>query len=239
MALYVAICDDSVADRKQLERLLSKENDSRQTKTGVIYIDSFGSREAMIHRINKYDLFFIDIANNSLNGMDIAKELRFMGICAPIILCSSLIDYTAFGSPVANITYLTKPVTKGQVAHILDVAIKCAKTKTSLIEVRGEKETHFINHLDLIYAVQKKHLVEISMKNGSFFSMLGTMDELEILVKQYRCFIYCKHALVNLHHITGSKGNSFLLTTGHAMPFSFFQRKELLRAFADFKHNVS
>ena len=134
---------------------------------------------------------------------------------------------------------LPKPVTKGQLSPILDVAIERVKAKTPLIEIRGDKETHFINHLDLVYAAQKEHLVDISMKDGSFLSMLGTMDELEILVKPYRCFIYCKHVLVNLHHITGSRGNSFLLTAGHVMPFSVFQRKELLRSFACFKHNAS
>ncbi len=239
MALYIAVCDDSVADRKQLERLLSRENDSRQAKTGVIYIDSFGSREALMHTPIKYDLFFIDIANGPLNGMDIATELRASGIGAQIILCNSLIDYTAFHSPAANITYLTKPITKEQLAQILDIAIERAKTKTPLIEIRGEKEKHFINHLDLIYAVQKEHLVELSMKNGSFLSMLGTMAELEVLVKPYRCFIYCKNVLVNLHHVTGDQGNSFLLTTGQAMPFSIFKRKELLSAFASFKHHAS
>ncbi len=239
MALYVAIFDDSVANRKQLERLLSRENDSRQATTGVIYIDSFGSREALMHTPVKYDLFFIDIVNNPLSGMDVAKELRLTGIDAPIVLCSSLIDYTTLDSPAADITCLSKPVTRGQLSHILDAAIERTKTKTPLIEIRGEKETHFINHLDLVYAVQKEHLVEISMKNGSFLSMLGTMAELEVLVKPYRCFIYCRHVLVNLHHITGSRGNSFLLTTGYVMPFSIFQRKELLRSFAGFKHRTS
>ncbi|MFT3984410.1 MAG: response regulator [Lachnospiraceae bacterium] len=239
MALYIAVCDDSVADRKQLERLLSRENDSRQVKTGVIYIDSFGSREALMHTPIKYDLFFIDITNAPLNGMDIAKELRASGISAPIILCSSLIDYTAFCSSAENITCLTKPITKGQLAHILDIAIERAKTKTPLIEIRGEKEKHFINHLDLVYAMQKEHLVELSMKNGSILFMLGTMAELEVLIKPYRCFIYCKNVLVNLHHVTGDKGNSFLLTTGQAMPFSIFKRKELLCAFASFKLHSS
>ena len=234
MALYVAICDDSIADRKQFERLLARENDARQTTTGVIYIDSFGSREALMRTPIKYDLFLIDIVAEQPGGMEIAKELRAMGITAPIVLCSSAVDYTAFGSPAADITCLTKPVSKGQLSHLIDVAIELRKTKTPLIEIRGEKDTYFISHLDLVYAVQKEHLIELSLKDGRFIYMLGTPKELWRLLTPYHCFISCKKTIVNLYHVTGTDGNAFVLSTGETIPFSVLQRKELLQAFAKF-----
>ena len=40
--MHIAICDDNVADRKQLERLLSRESDARMAQSGVFYTDSFG-----------------------------------------------------------------------------------------------------------------------------------------------------------------------------------------------------
>ena len=33
--MHIAICDDNVADRKQLERLLCRESDKRKADTGV------------------------------------------------------------------------------------------------------------------------------------------------------------------------------------------------------------
>lgn len=33
--MHIAVCDDNVADRKQLERLLGRESDSRKADTGV------------------------------------------------------------------------------------------------------------------------------------------------------------------------------------------------------------
>lgn len=234
MALYVAICDDNVADRKQFERLLARENDIRQGTSGVIYIDSFGSRDALMRTPVKYDLFLIDIAAEQPGGMEIAKELRMMGITAPIVLCSSTVDYTAFGSPAANITCLAKPVSKGQLSHLVDVAIELRKTKTPLIEIRGEKDTYFISHLDLVCAVQKEHLIELSLKDGRFIYMLGTKDELWLLLMPYHCFVSCKKTIVNLHHVIGTDGNAFVLSTKDTVPFSVLQRKELLRAFAEF-----
>lgn len=237
MALYVAVCDSNAADRKQLERLLTRENDIRQQTSGVIYIDSYGSRNALMNTPIKYDLFLIDIISEQHNGMTIAKELRAMGILAPIVLCSSNIDYTAFGNPASHITCLQKPISKGQLSHLLDMAIEHAKEKTPLIEIRGENETHFVSHLDFVCACPKDHQIEITLKSGSTLYMLGSMNELELLIKPYHCFIYCKNTLVNLHHITGNVRNSFILSTGQTVAFHTFKRKELLLSLANFKNS--
>ena len=57
--MHIAICDDHIADRKQMERLLSRESDRRIKTTGNLYIDSFGSVSALLHAPMIYNLFFI------------------------------------------------------------------------------------------------------------------------------------------------------------------------------------
>ena len=44
--MHLAVCDDHLVDRKQMERLLGRESDRRIHTTGVLYIDSFGSQES-------------------------------------------------------------------------------------------------------------------------------------------------------------------------------------------------
>lgn len=236
MALYVAICDDNVADRKHFERLLGRENDERQKTAGVIYIDSFGSREALMHTPVKYDLFLIDVTNGSCSGMELAKELRGMGISAPIVLYGILAKPAKTEDSDLDIICLPKPITKKQLSHILDIAVQKAKTKTPLIEIRGETETHFISHLNIVYACQEEYQVKVLLKDNTSLYMLGSMNELEKLVLPYRCFIYCKDTLVNMHHITGLHGNAFSLTTKDTIPFGMFRRKELLQALREFKN---
>ncbi len=58
MTIYLAICDNNIADRKQLERLLEREKDRRlRENNDVLYIDSFGSEEALLATPVKYDIF--------------------------------------------------------------------------------------------------------------------------------------------------------------------------------------
>ena len=75
MTVYIAICDNNIADRKQLERLLEREKDKRLSDSlDVLYIDSFGSEEALMATPVKYDIFFIDFTEGADNGMEIAKK---------------------------------------------------------------------------------------------------------------------------------------------------------------------
>ena len=42
--MHIAICDDNIADRKHLERLLSRESDKRMGTPNLLYVDSYGDR---------------------------------------------------------------------------------------------------------------------------------------------------------------------------------------------------
>ena len=45
--MHIAVMDDNIADRKQLERLLDRESDRRIQTTGNLYIDSFVALESL------------------------------------------------------------------------------------------------------------------------------------------------------------------------------------------------
>ena len=79
MAVFIAILDDDPADRKQSERLLSRERDERIKKGEVIYYDTYGSEEALLPYFIKYDLFLIDVTKTTRDGMMVAVDLRNRG----------------------------------------------------------------------------------------------------------------------------------------------------------------
>ena len=53
--MHLAVCDDNIADRKQMERLLGRESDRRLNTTGILYMDSFGNKEAILTTPMIYD----------------------------------------------------------------------------------------------------------------------------------------------------------------------------------------
>lgn len=235
MTIYVAICDNNIADRKQLERLLEREKDKRLAEDyDVLYIDSFGSEEALMTTPVKYDIFFIDITEGADNGMEVAKKLRQRGINAPIVLCESTINYTSYVNAPEEIIYIEKPVLTGQVSHLIDVAMDRSKRKTPLLEIRCQKDTHFIRHDELIRAYPlDKFYTRLCLTDGNYLEMTDSVAALARQCDTYGCFIRCKKDIVNIHHIEKSVPGGFHLSNGDTVGYSIFQRNAIIRTMAD------
>ena len=66
--MHLAVCDDNIADRKQTERLLGRESDRRINTTGVLYVDSFGNRNAILCTPMIYDGLFMHMVEDGCNA---------------------------------------------------------------------------------------------------------------------------------------------------------------------------
>ena len=54
--MHVAVCDDNVADRRHIERLLSRESDKRAGTPNILYIDSYGDKDHFLINPLKYNI---------------------------------------------------------------------------------------------------------------------------------------------------------------------------------------
>ncbi len=230
MTVYLAICDTNIADRKQLERLLTREKDRRLAENGdVLYIESFGSEEALLATPVKYDMFFADLTDENTNGMDTAKKLRLSGITAPVVLCSSSVDYRSYGNTPDNIICIDKPVNAGQISHLVDVATQFSGSKIRPLEVRCQKETYFIKPEELIKAVPiDSFLTRLSLTDGRIIDMSDSIDSFYKQCRLHGCFIRCKKDIVNICHITSAAKNGFTLSNGDSVHYGILQKNEIL-----------
>ncbi len=235
MTIYLAICDNNIADRKHLERLLEREKDKRlRENNDVLYIDSFGSEEALLATPVKYDIFFIDITEGEALGMDIAKALRARGITAPLVMCQSTVNYTSYVNAPEDIIYIEKPMNTGQVSHLVDVALEWSKKKTPLIEIRCQKDTHFIRYDELVRAIPlDKFYTRICLSDGSFLEMTESVSSLAKQCESYGCFIRCKRDIVNIYHIRSAIDKGFRLTNGDVVTYRLGQKRAIIRTMAD------
>ena len=84
--MHIAVCDDNVADRKQLERQIKRESDKRAASTGIIYSDSFGNSTSLLSNPMQYDAFYIDMClTEGITGTEVANALIAQGVNAPIV----------------------------------------------------------------------------------------------------------------------------------------------------------
>lgn len=173
--MHIAICDDNIADRKQLERLLKRESDNLRGTREPFYLDGFGNPEAVMHSPMLYEAFFIDMTSSSKNGYEIAMDLIHVGVTAPIILCISDINYQEFDLP-DNCFCLQKPIRVSDLNNILQIILEASDNKVPHIEIRTKKETVYVLENDIMYVVPEGRLIKIHLQNGTVLESAGSME---------------------------------------------------------------
>lgn len=215
--MHIAICDDNIADRKQLERLLQRESDAHTSDSGGFYIDSFGNSDSLLSTPMTYDIYFIDMTSGEKNGLELTWELRKSGISSPVVLCSSSIYYPSFRNLPDAVYHLDKPLKIVELKEKISIAMNIKGQSIHKIEIRSEHSTSYIIPADIIYVVPKNHLSIIHLSDGSTMNMLGTLDDFYYLVEKEKKFIFArKKLIVNVDYIASVTFTRLKLKSDHS-----------------------
>lgn len=121
--MHIAVMDDNIADRKQLERLLDRESDRRIQTTGNLYIDSFGALESLFIAPKQYDFFMVDIADNPDECVNTAWKLRNMGIKVPVCILRNQNEFSDCKDLPDDVLFLEKPIKVAELTETIDKVI--------------------------------------------------------------------------------------------------------------------
>ena len=228
--MHIAICDDNIADRKQLERLLTRESDKRKNTTGLLYTTSFGDSRVLSKNPMPYDLFFIDITLEETDGFDFALSLIHCGVTAPIVLCSSKIDYwekmQALDNCPSNLMHLQKAIKTAELTAVLDKALELQSLRVPTIELRSEKETFYVTEDDIVYAIPEGRYVHIHLADGRTVSTLTTMSNFYDQIAMYTHMVLInEHGLFNIVHMKEFTPFKVTLKDGTTLKSSPFATK--------------
>lgn len=235
--MHIAICDDNVADRKQLERLLGRESDKRKTDTGVFYTDSFGDCNALIRNPMSYDLFFLDTASGEVDGLTIAFRLRKIGVTAPIVLCSSKIDYLSMLSDeeASDFMHLNKPIITVELSATLDQAISMQQNRIPTIELRSDKDTFYVQEDDIIYALTDGVHVNVFLKSGITLPVPSTMENFYNSISMYtHMLLLTEKALINIAYLEKYTPFNVTLKNGTTVKSSPLSLKHIKSALQEY-----
>lgn len=230
--MHIAVCDDNIADRKQLERLLGRESDKRKHDTGVFFTDSFGQSSVLARNPMPYDLFFIDLTEGAPDGLTFALSLCKAGVSAPIVLCSSKIDYSIraleYETIPANLLFISKPIMTAELSHVLDEAVILQKHRTPTIELRSDMETYYIQEDDIVYAISHGKYLEVCLKDGTKIPVISYMDNFYDQISMYtHIVLLTSRCLCNIVYVDKFTPFKVILKDGTKLKSSPFSYKYL------------
>lgn len=233
--IRVAIVDNELLFTTVLKKMSAKILE----ETSFTYeIDTYESAESLLEALSSasYDLFFLDILLDGMNGMELARKIRIKAEAANIVFITSSSDYAVESYEVAPLHYLVKPVTlvnmKEAFRRFFDARKDTARAETVLLKDTSNQKV-LLPVSDIYYAEIMESKITLHTKDGSLF-IRGRMDDLQKSLPSqhfYRCH---RSFLVNFQHVTGSRRYDFIMRNDSFVPIAKGNYRLAVKAFSDY-----
>lgn len=212
--MKIAICDDEKILCEQLQNLIRRHTACRQ----ITSIDFYEKGEELLSAGKHYDMIFLDIQMDGMNGIETAKVLRERKEEAVLIFITGLKDYVFEAFDVAAFHYLLKPVQEEKFAEVFERAImeaekqKQRNDEPEQLFIRKRGRSIKLDKPQILYIESRQRKVVIHMLQDTL-EIYATMNGLEKELGEqfYRCH---RGYLVNLSRITGYTGDTITLCNG-------------------------
>ncbi|MGB8452159.1 MAG: LytTR family DNA-binding domain-containing protein [Anaerocolumna sp.] len=237
----IVICDNNKKDTIKLEIIVKSYMD---TKSIPYQINIFKSGEELLEFHDKFDLIFLDIAMDGINGIQAGKKMREINRNAKIVYTT---NYQQFCIQAMNnvhaFAYLEKPITKEKAERQLDEIIRYIEEENKKIEIvkfeimeiteKGKLESKIKNFevKDIFYFEYFNRKIKIKLGNEEYF-FVDRMKDLAEKMREHNFEICHQCFLVNLGHIKKIKGYEVFLDNNEKLPVS--QKKS-----ADFRKKLN
>ena len=224
--MHLAICDDHMADRKQMERLLGRESDRRMNTTGVLYVDSFGSKESILVTPMIYDAIFMDMTEDGCDAIELSHMLRADGTDVPIVFCCDKVDYRKSKNLPDNALFLDKPIVVAELTEMIDHLLSIKNSKAQKLEFRNQTDTIYLTEDQISYAwpESNRHVCIHTADSREYTTDMSLASFCGTLNKYDNFVLLASNTVLNMRHIrsismlkvTMQDGKSFRLGFGEA-----------------------
>lgn len=233
--LQIAICDDEQFYREKLRTLLKRYLQKR----GLSYtVSDFASGEEFLEQCTnrvKYDIVFLDISMEKLDGVQTAQQIRAFHSDTSIVFVTAFIDYALEGYKVDAVRYILKDTLDHAVAECMDAILqkrKAARVTFSFME--GEKKLYTDN---ILYVESRKHksvffYMEEEIVNYQIYDKLDAIEE---KLSGGGFLRIHKSYLVNMKHIRKISNYMAVLDTGEELPVPRLKYQAVKEAFVAYK----
>lgn len=238
--MLIAVCDDNKEDRMQTCSMLEASLRNQQIDGKVLAYDGANQLlSALEHKNPGFDILFLDICMEDMDGMRCARLIRQQDELVKIVFLTSSTDYVYAGYEVNASGYLVKPVAGQTLASLLEKTVRqLADAAKKTIALTSGGVVKRIPFQKILYLESKKNKVEVVLAStGENVAVYTTLDAFEQLHPSALWIRPHKSYLVNFQHVEQFDGSQFTLTNGAVIPVSRAYKEKAKEAFFALLYN--
>lgn len=216
--MNIIVCDDEKIFREQVRQEVEEyfgklDCNCVEYKDGMELVEDYKKGRQM-------DAVFLDIEMEQVDGMDAAKQLRELGLQAPILFLTSHVELAMDGYEVAAFRFLPKPIVKEKLLRALaDLKEELFEKQKMMIHYEGEDVVLFVD--DIIYIEAMNNSISIVLTDGEY-TIRKKLSDIEKELKELSDHFFRVHRgyLINLAHVKKHQTKEVLLTGDVSLPIS-------------------
>ena len=212
--LSIAVCDDETIEccnlAMQITRIMEK------MKIPCI-VRSFGSGRELIRAQEDFDIIFLDIIMDDLDGLEAARLIREKAYDRFLVFVSASREYVFDAYEAEPFWYLLKPVQDQKLQRILQkIVLKMERHSQEFILVSKDRKKKKLFLEDIYYFEIKGRVMDIHHTEG-VFTYYEKMETLERELQEKDFFRCHKSYLVNLRYVDGYNSQDITLDNGEKL----------------------
>lgn len=233
--LQIAICDDEQFYREKIQWLLEdylKEHDLSYEITLFISGEEFLEKSENAVR---YDIVFMDINMNEMDGIQTAMQMRTFHSETYIVLITAFINYALDGYKVNAVRYIMKDRLESAMTECMDAILqKMQIAQVTFSFMEGERRLYTDN---ILYVESQRHkLIFYYMEEEIVhYHIYDKLDVIEQKLQGYGFLRIHKSYLVNMKHIRKVSNYVVYLDTGKELPVPRLKYQTVKEEFVAYK----
>lgn len=228
--IRVAVVDDVMAVCAQVEEYLCHIAERR----GIdIEVEPYLSGERFCTALENgevFDLIFLDIELQSMNGINVSKYIRdsMEDELQQIVFISAKSQYSLQLHSFHPLDFLVKDIQEEDVENVLHRFMKLKGIRNEIFECKVGADTQKIKINDIKYLTIDNRIVKVILANSQSVEYYGTLETAynEQLKKCGFLFVH-KKFIVNPDYIEIYEYDKVILSDGQVIPIGSSRRKEI------------
>lgn len=228
--MNIAVVDDEKVIREYICNLIKEQKPES-------HIEVYAAGYEMLASEKQFDIVFLDIQMDGMNGIETARILREKQEDAIVIFITGVKEYVFDALDLYAFHYLLKPVDEKKFKEVLQKAerenIKKKEKKCLFIKTRNIT----LNQAGILYIESRAKKVEIhTEEQGKTIVIYGSLDEIggQLGEDFYRCH---RSYIVNMAHITEYDNESITLINGDKVYLAKKKYGDFVKAYMWFLQN--
>lgn len=233
MNLKIAICDDDKVVCSQIENMILRyaENSSFYVTINIFY-DGSSFIDYIQGEDGNYDLIYLDIEMDELNGVDVGiairSELRDHKI--QIVYVSGTGQYDRQLFDVQPLLFIPKPIEEKKLVKSLDLAIEKLELMPKLYHYKKRKEYYNVRIEDIMYFENSGRNVKVITIDG-IDNFVGNIKDIAKEVTPYGFIKISQSVIVNYQFVSKYSREEIILINKEKIAIPKNKRNEVKEQF--------